>query len=226
MFRELLESLKRQKFIDIELVIAVGKLEFEIESEIEKYKNAFKIRIIEGSKDGISANLNAAITACSNEIVKLLCQDDYLRSATALARLNRKLKHSKKKWYLATTMHLNHRTGVISRRLEPKLSDFLFLGKNTVSSPSVVAIRKSAYVPLDEKFNLMCDCEWYVRMFHHFGHPIIDKKATIVNRVHDMQSQNKLKDQLFQEIQLLKICHTKMIEDFCGECRCIESIQI
>ena len=71
----------------------------------------------------------------------------------------------------------------------PRWNDKILEGKNTISSPSVLSIKRECFdkVKFDKNLVMMMDCDYYYNLRENFGDPIILDDVLITNRIHQNQ---------------------------------------
>ena len=90
----------------------------------------------------------------------------------------------------------------------PVYNDRLLEGINTLSSPSILALRKGLDVYFDEDLTMLMDCDMYYRLYKYHGDPVVLKDYHISNREHPNQTQRQYEDLLPKEIEYLKKKHS------------------
>ena len=209
---ELLLSIQTQNLVDYEIVISV-----DAKSPIRLHNRDLndpltrdpRVRIVANQQSGISKNTNFSVMAAQGEFVKLMFQDDFFSHNRALEDIVSSFRNTKKKWLLTSSDHVNQQSKKLGPIINPKLKKSLFFGVNSVSSPSVAAFRAGYFVEFSNQLDLMMDCEWYVRMVHNFGKPVVLNRTAIVNRLHPNQAQHMLKSSLNREIEEVNLMHNK-----------------
>ena len=171
---------------------------------------------------GLAANINSAIAIARGDIIKILFQDDYLNNPNVLKNNARRLKFSKAKWLVTGTIHLNQSSGVFLNRIIPRINQQFLDGNNTFSSPSVTMFYREFFLPFDTRLSYLVDCEWYVRMLHNFGKPVLKRSIDIVNRLHENQATHEFKSLLAQEIAIAKTEHLSEVNHK-SICKCVSS---
>ncbi|MEM9499941.1 MAG: glycosyltransferase [Pseudomonadota bacterium] len=132
-----------------------------------------------------SANTNNAMRAARGEIVKILFQDDLLNGPDALGRIVA--------GFGATTTWLLcgsdvTRTGApLGRAMVPRMHPQIRFGRNTVSSPSVLAMRRTARLDFDETLIWLMDVEMFHRLNATYGAPAVVPEPLVLNRLHPGQ---------------------------------------
>jgi glycosyltransferase involved in cell wall biosynthesis len=219
-----IESVVVQSYQDFEIVIADDSASREVFELIREFQSMnVAIQYFEtGGKSGIGANTNNCISKSRGALIKILFQDDYLSHSRVLERTRRQFRFRRKKWLAAGTIHFNQQDLLFQNRMIPRRSDNLLIGKNSISSPSVITFRRGSFVPLATNLTYIIDCEWYLRMSHTYGLPIFSSRIDIVNRLHENQQTHKVQHLLGNETLLAKKMHSrhKMSK---GKCDCLTS---
>lgn len=186
---ELLNSIIKQTYTDYEIVISDQSTDEKIIKTVKFYSNFMDIKLVDGRhvKRSNSPNANNAIKNCGGDIIKIMFMDDFFVSDNALSIIAERMKNKDKNWLIngcvhATSIHHLH-TPMI-----PHYNDQIHLGRNTISSPSVLTIRNKNY--FDENLVLLMDCELYKRLYKTYGNPEIVNDFLICNRSHPDQLQN------------------------------------
>lgn len=209
---ELLLSIESQNLMDHEVVISEdAKSPIRLNKKVldDSFTGLRTVRIVSNPNSGISSNTNFSIMAAGGEIIKLMFQDDLFSHERALGDIVSSLRNSNKKWLLSASDHVNQQTKKTGPVFHPKLKKGLFVGVNSVSSPSVTAFRAGHFIEFSNTLELMMDCEWYIRMVHNFGQPVILNRTAIINRLHPNQAQHSLKSSLNGEIEKIKLMHNR-----------------
>lgn len=134
-----------------------------------------------------SSNLNTAFNASSGRYVKVIFQDDFLLSRRALLEtLEAFESHPGMSWLLCGTTHT--RDGeTFFNNMVPKLHDRIHFGLNTVSSPSVLALRRSAWIPFDTNLRWLMDVDAYKSLHTAWGAPIVLEAIHVATGVGEHQ---------------------------------------
>ena len=90
----------------------------------------------------------------------------------------------------------------------PVWNDRLLEGVNTLSSPSILALRKGIEEYFDEELVMLMDCDMYYRLYKDHGEPAVMKTYHISNREHPNQTQRQYENLLPNEIEYLKEKHS------------------
>ena len=74
----------------------------------------------------------------------------------------------------------------------PRYNSNLVVGVNTIGSPSVCSYSAAIKERVDEKLQMMVDCDHYFRLHESYGSPVIvDDECYITNRVSDKEAKNE-----------------------------------
>lgn len=182
-----LEMMRQQIYTDFEVVVADQSNDNSVEKTCASFPD-LSIRHIwtrDQPRQG-SANTNAAIDAAKGSIVKILFQDDFLNGPDALGSIVSAFDDDKVKWCLNGSECTQDGHSLI-RPLIPKYHSRIQFGKNTVSSPSVLALRRKNAPRFDEKLIWLMDVDYYKQCELCFGQPKIITAPLIVNRMHEGQ---------------------------------------
>jgi glycosyltransferase involved in cell wall biosynthesis len=144
-----------------------------------------------------AANTNAAIAMCSGDVVKIMFQDDIFITPHALALTAKAFTNPETQWVALP----NNQMSSDGRRFRgariPQWNPRMHEGVNTISSPSVIAVRRSAIhnpaITFDEDLRMMMDCDYYCRLHQAFGPPTVPSAPPCVaNREHKGQMTQTL----------------------------------
>jgi hypothetical protein len=182
------------------------------------YDRFFEVTVSIKATNGASMNFNNSVSLAKGSIVQLLCQDDFLVDRKHLANVSRKFFRSDKMWMVSGCVHYEEQTQRYSRKIRPKFSLELLHGINSIGAPSVAAFRRSAFRPFDVNLHYMYDCDWYVRMYHSWGLPIIDKKSSVGIRIHENQSTHEVSALL--GIEKTTVASSHLIDQPGKQCIC------
>jgi len=183
-----LEILKNQTFKDFEVIISDHSVDDTIKNVFKKYSNNKFLKIYyDRKKEGrgfISPNLNNAMNYCSGNWIKILFQDDFLFDENSLMKQYEILnENSEIKWLITSFEHSNDGK-TFYRHYQPKYSENIWNGTNTLGNPSNLTLKNEDLIYFDETLNWLVDCEYYYRLFLKHGKPTIISEVTVVNRTH------------------------------------------
>jgi glycosyltransferase involved in cell wall biosynthesis len=178
-----LENIFKQTYKNIEVVVSDHSIDNNIENLVNNWKNKLNIKYIKNlyCRGSSSANLNIAMKNCTGEIIKILFQDDFLLNKESIKNTVDGF-NKEGSWLVSSCLHTSDGT-ILYRRINPVYHDEIHLGNNTMSSPSILAVRNNNIQKFDEKLVWLMDVEYYKRLYVNFGPPIILNIVTVVNRM-------------------------------------------
>ena len=151
-----------------------------------------------------SANINNAICNAESPIIKILFQDDYLYTDDALEKIYR-MHLLGASWCVSGCYHTEDGINV-NRPMIPEYHEDIHLGRNTISSPSVVSFMKENCAYFDETLVWLMDCDFYKAMRNRNGLPTIIEDPLVVNRLWE----NSYTNQMQQERKDFEFKYVKM----------------
>jgi hypothetical protein len=207
---QLLTSIKAQTMLPDEVVVTANHdLEY-YEAVRELIDGDFELVFKRNTSKGSAENTNLAVSLCRGEIVKIMHQDDFFVNVNALKFTYNSLHESNKNWRVCAFDHFVESTSIRSRPSRPKIAWSLVNGVNGIGAPSVVAFKRSVFIPFDKELKYMFDCDWYLKMWHNWGKPLVSKKVEVRIRIHSGQATNWAKELLHKEIIATKLNHDKL----------------
>lgn len=214
-----LSRLKVQKFAQVELIVSDATTNQNWSDQVKAMTIEFEnSKYVTAKGFNIGRNVNSAVTSATNDLVKLIFQDDFMINNCALLFSNVRLSLSRRTWYVSACNHYSEIKQEFYGYHRPKLSSTLLAGGNTLSSPSVVTFRRKSFVQLSDSLTYLVDCDWYLRMSHQNGPPILGIIPLISNRIHISQATNWAKSLLESEKSTISKMHS------CGDMKLSECI--
>jgi len=185
---ECFDSLKIQKLTDFEVIVVDDQSEDHTIKQICKNaSNDLDIKyIIYHGCDPFSAKANLGISESSGDIIKFICQDDYLSDAYSLATIADNFDNTTN--WLVTACNSTRDRKTLIRKYIPYYNHGIHLGKNTIGCTSVLAIRNKNPIKFDEKLSHLPDCEYYKRLYERYGDPKILHDTTVIIGLGDHQT--------------------------------------
>ena len=186
-------KLKSQTFKDFQVVLSDHSINNDIEDFCKKEMGNLDIKYLrnEKSRGSSPANTNKAIKNCDGEIIKIIFQDDFLWSKNSLKKTVDFFKDDDQ-WLISGCIHTFDDGKTFVGQMKPYYHDLIYLGKNTISSPSVLSIRNSSEtIFFDERVDWLMDVDYYKSLHDKFGPPKILNEITVVNRDWGMQMSKK-----------------------------------
>lgn len=184
--RHSLVSLMRQDFEDFEVVVADQSGNTAIKELCAEYSERVRHIHTYHLVRQASANTNAAVEAADGEVIKILFQDDYLAEEYALSNIMRSFEASEVNWCITGSLH-TYDTKTLFKPLAPKYHDRIQFGRNTISSPSVLAYRRYGAPTFDESLTWLMDVDFYKQCGNLWGSPAVIPRNLVVNRLHKDQ---------------------------------------
>ena len=206
---QLLNSIKAQTMKPDEVVITANHDLSYLDSLQAIVNGDFELVFKRNESNGSAENHNHATSLCRGEFVKIMHQDDFFVNDNALNLAYRSLHKSGKAWRVSRRDHFFESTSLVLGQAKPKLTWRNIDGINQIGPPSVVAFKRSAFIPFDGELKYMFDCDWYLKMWHSGGKPLISENVEVRVRIHDGQATNWAKELLQQEIAATKQNHDK-----------------
>jgi glycosyltransferase involved in cell wall biosynthesis len=193
---DLLSTIEIQHFKDFEVVISDHSQNNDILIKCQEFDSKFDIKYFRNENDrgNSPANLNNAISECSGEIIKIMFQDDFFYDDEALEKIYYALSDSDKMWLLNGTNHTNDHGNSFYWDLYPKFNDQLLMGVNTISSPSVMSLKKKVVNRFDETLINLMDLDFYYAVRETYGDPIFYNDILVSNRVHQDSISSNIKN--------------------------------
>lgn len=190
-------------------------------SEIEALASGkFRLLVFLNESRGAAENLNFLLEQVSSRYSKVLFQDDFLKSAESLEKIERSLGGSPHKWLVHGCDHFYEASGVTSRIHRPFVNRGLVRGVNKIGAPSVIAFKNGLIPKFNEGMVYMFDCEWYLRMQHLFGEPVIVNEPLVTIGIHPDQATGWAQNFLKEEIAMTKKLHpTTIFQRRCKFCK-------
>ncbi len=174
----------------------------------DEYADVLNIVYVKNKKNkgNISANTNNAMRIAKGEILKVLFSDDFILTSNLTEQLDKTFTDDVK-WAVTGFAHtVNDGQSHYNPKI-PHYNDKLLEGVNTLSSPSILALRKDLNEFFDEEITMLMDCDMYYRLYKYHGEPAILHDYHISNREHKNQTQRTFEHLLPTEIDYLKRKH-------------------
>jgi glycosyltransferase involved in cell wall biosynthesis len=196
-----LDILAKQTFKDFEVIVADNSTYF-MRDQIEWLCGHYRfVKYFANPNKGLVVNTNFAISKATGGLIKILFQDDFLYSETSLQEIWDNFKGD---WMVTACEHSPDGVTMI-RPFYPKYNHNIYLGENTISSPSVLTIKNEGHLTFDEDLEMLMDCDYYKRCYDKFGEPTILNTINVVNRIGTHQvSMNVTPAQMEEELSIVK----------------------
>ena len=149
---------------------------------------------------GISANTNFAISKANHDKIKIMYMDDVCLSNDMANEFSDALEGNW--WAVCHSVRMDDK-GIKGRAIVPKWTDEVIKGRNTIGMPSVIGFRKVPF-GFDTNLKTLLDCEFYWRMYTHYGPPAVIKKPLVGQRYWSGSTSRKQGNFTETEYQYLK----------------------
>ncbi len=185
-------SLERQTFKNFEIIISDHSKNKNIEDLCKKYNEKLNIVYIKNNINigSSSSNINNAIKKSSGEIIKIIFQDDFLLNKKYLEILYKEYKKNNFNWAITSSIHTDYDGIKYFNKIKPKYNNFIYIGNNTIGSPSAITIKNSSPMLFDENLIWLMDCDYYKMCHLKYGNPYIIKNLFVVNTLGKHQITN------------------------------------
>lgn len=182
--KQSLEILEKQSFRDFDVVISDYSKTDLVKKVCDGFNDRLDIKYCKNTDPtgGMSANTNNAIKNATGKLIKILFQDDFLYDEHALQTIVDNFDLEKDHWLVTACEHSKDGK-TFFRPFYPKYNKKIHLGKNTISSPSVLTIKNDNPLLFDTNLKWLMDCDYYRRCFDLHGEPKIVNTITAVNRI-------------------------------------------
>lgn len=182
------DALRQQTFDDFEVVITDNSDDSEIEDFCLNEKG-FDLRYHRNPRKGMAQNTNEGIKRAKGELIKLLYLDDYLSHQNSLKDISTAFTGG---WLVTACIHDD---GIKTfNPHSPFYTDQIYLGANTIGSPSVLAMENNNPLLFDEKLTWLLDCDYYKLLYMRYGFPIILNTVNVAIGVGKHQTTHLLGD--------------------------------
>ncbi len=185
------DKLLSQTFKDFDIVISDNAKDDSIKKVCGEYKNKLTIHYFknEDPLHGMSSNVNNTITKATGKIIKILFLDDFLYTNTALETIAKNFNLETDLWLATGCIHTTD--GCTFEKIHsPNYNKYVYSGKNTIGSPSVIAIKNDSPLLFDTNLSWLMDCDYYTRYHTQFGKPKIINQPLIAIRLGEHQITN------------------------------------
>jgi len=218
-----LTSLQKQINIppgELEIIVSDQSTDKTIENYCKAFSKNLRYHRITSGHGNAAHNLNAGISQAKGQYVKILFQDDFLVEKNYLLTIINVIQKKQPEIILSAAVHAINDLDLYNP-ITPKPNPFFLFGKNTVSSPSVLTIKKDVvyHHNFDEHLLMLFDCDFYYRIFEKNLSISILKNIHIANGVWSGQTQNHInRNQFTKEVRYLnrkypeRLMNLKLVE--------------
>jgi glycosyltransferase involved in cell wall biosynthesis len=222
----LLTSLDEQTLKPMEVVIISNHdLHYE-QTLLSSFSSKLNLMFITQDSRGAAENINTGVQACSGQLIKLLFQDDFLCDADALQRQSGLLSGSESNWLVSACNTFDESKTMVSRVHIPRFTNRIAWAMNTIGAPSVVMFYREKFRPFDESLQYVFDCEWYLKMRHNFGEPVVSRTIDVTIGIHDGQATHWARKLLRNERWYMFRKHWVGAVGFSRNCKCSQELSL
>lgn len=203
--RKNLSSIFIQNVKPFEVVISDHSSDDLVENEAKSWSNYLNIKYFRNTENvgNISANLNNCIQKAKGDILDFMLQDDFYYLPDSLQNRVKILGDSP--WSVTSTIHYSVEQDIFYWHLIPEYRSDIYLGFNSIGSPSLLTMKKDDSMLFDERLFMLTDCDYYQQLFEKHGLPQTSKQITVVSCIWEGQSQKSVSDEKLQsEIKIVK----------------------
>jgi glycosyltransferase involved in cell wall biosynthesis len=201
---ESFEALLSQSFKDFDVVISDNATTDVIKKVCDEYSSKLTIHYFKNddAEKRMSSNVNNAIRHSTGKIVKVLFLDDILYGNDALKKIAENFDLEKDTWLVTGCTHTKNGTSFF-REHAPLYNDNIHVGKNTIGSPSVLAIKNGLPLQFDPKLSWLMDCDYYKQCYDMYGSPKIINDVCVAIRIGEHQITSLLPSTIKAQEKLL-----------------------
>ena len=206
---DIFHALANQTNKDFNVVISDHSKSNKVLKACEEYSDVIEILYATNTDKlgNISANTNNALRYANGEIKKVLFSDDFILTKNLVEELDKAFTDDVK-WAVTGFAHTIDNGQTHYNPKVPEYNDRLLEGINTLSSPSILALRGDLDEYFDEDLTMLMDCDMYYRLYKYHGDPAVLMDFHISNREHPNQTQRTYEHLLPKEIEYLKEKHS------------------
>lgn len=201
---DLFERLKKQSIKDFDVVISDQSNNEEVYKSCKKYADELKIKYIRNfyGRGKAAVNANVAIESASGEIIKLIYQDDFFITDSALEKILKCYETTNAGWVINSFNHSHDRIN-FSGETSVYYTNQIILGKNTIGNPSNYSVLNKNKQYMDENLLYIVDCEMYFKTFLSCGEPGIVNEPIVCAMHHELSVEEKpeFRNLLTSEVQ-------------------------
>ena len=204
---DILYALSLQTTKDFELCVSHQGDQTRILRALNDYWDVINITFKKAEDGNISVNTNNAMKMGEGDIIKVLYSDDFILTSNLTEELDKAFTDDVH-WAVTGYAHTVDDGHTHYNPKIPYHNDKLLEGVNTLSSPSILALKRGIDMYFDEDLTMLMDCDMYYRLYKYHGDPVILKDYHISNREHKSQTQRTYEHLLPKEIEYLKEKHS------------------
>lgn len=182
-----LSSIEKQDYQNIQVIVSDHSTDDEILNFVAD-KSYVTYHRNESNRGYAAANMNNAIDlAPKDHLIKMLFQDDILKTSNAISLMVARLRDTGAHWVGVGCNHIDDNNQDMNYRHPPGwvVDIGMAYGYNLIGSPSVVMFRNCA-LRMDPNLIYLNDCEFYYRMGQLYGAPALIADLLVTIRIRAM----------------------------------------
>jgi len=189
----LFDSVEKQTYKNIELIISDHSKNNVIEQTINTWKRVSSINIkyvkyTEKYNNG-PANTNNCLKYVSGEYIKMLFQDDFFNYDYSLEKIITSMLEEKKYWSVSECIHCNEDSSTRFNHFVPHWNlkssftiDDYFNVFPRLGAPSLMTYKFNPKLKFNENVIMYMDVDFYYKLGKVYGEPLIINEQLIVDR--------------------------------------------
>src|SRR5574343_1107092 len=182
--------LKKQTYKDFEVIVSDNSHYDDIKNLcIDPMYQTLNIKYFKNPRIGLSANTNESMKKASGELIKILYMDDYFANENSLKDIVDNVKGN----WMVTGCGQDIGNGKIKKEYYPTYNKTIYMGKNTIGSPTVLTIKNTDILFFDENLKWLLDCDYYKRLYDKYGEPSILNEINVVIGIGKHQTTSSIK---------------------------------
>lgn len=186
-----LSSIASQSLHPSSVIVIDSSVDDGVKKVCTLFEGDLTVKYVYRPRLGYGEKLNLGLKLAASDVVKLLNQDDYFARNDAVAELSHRFEDPRVAWSADPTIHTYNDTDLI-RPFFPTVGKHLHR-RNTLSAPSVIALRTGLGVFFDPRFHSRIDIDFYARMVKAFGHPLIGTRVSTIQFLGSHQVSRQLR---------------------------------
>jgi len=185
--RRLLDSIAIQTYKQFEVVVTDDSPDNSVENLCKKYRNIFELKYFKNDKQlGTPENWNEGVRQARGEWIKIMHDDDWFLTDTALANFVKAAEDQPDKHFIfsAYTNIFPDQTRnniLLNKRklmfLQPNVN---LLSENVIGPPSVTLYKKSSELTFDSQLKWLVDMDFYIQYLGRHQYHYIDQSLIAI----------------------------------------------
>lgn len=188
-----LESIIKQRFQPAQIVVSDDStLEYatQVKDLCDSKAGAIIEYVSHSGTRGVSANSNHGLNLLSTDFAHCLHQDDIIRNSDCYERVISVLGRNQNSWVLLGGVASGFR--IIPKLREGRLPREINLGINTIGGPSAAIFPNIQSLKFSEKFNMLCDVDFFLKLQDLIGTPALIDSIEIEYTMGSWQLQKRI----------------------------------